>query len=392
MNDLLTKNDLTELIQVRDTHNVSVYLPTHVIGTEAMQDPIRLRNLLDEAETTLRSRGMRRVDAVERLAPARSLADDRLFWQNQSHGLALFLSPEGMIRYRLPFAFEPLVQVGNRFHIKPLLPLLNSDGRFYVLAVSQKAVRILQATRFHVDEIELESLPRSLAAALAYDDPERQLQSHMGAQAGAFRGGNTAIFHGHGGGSDDQKRELMQFFRQIDAGLRDLHETEPSPLVLAAVGYLHPIFAEASNYPNLVAEGVDGNPDDLSDEALHQAAWKVVEPIFSQQKEDAMARYRNLLGTDRSSDRIEEIVPAAHMGRIESVFVPTGLHIWGTFAPENFKVVEARAPGADNEDLLDLTAVQTLLHDGQVYVMAPDEIPGDSLVAATFRYELKRSL
>jgi hypothetical protein len=42
------------------------------------------------------------------------------------------------------------VVVTDRFHIKPLLPLLSGDGRFYVLALSQSEVRLLQGTRYSV--------------------------------------------------------------------------------------------------------------------------------------------------------------------------------------------------------------------------------------------------
>ena len=38
--------------------------------------------------------------------------------------------------HRLPLAFETLVVVANRFHVKPLLPLFMGNGRFYVLAFS----------------------------------------------------------------------------------------------------------------------------------------------------------------------------------------------------------------------------------------------------------------
>jgi len=42
------------------------------------------------------------------------------------------------------------VVVSDRFHLKPLLPLLTGDGRFYILALSQNQVRLLQGTRYSV--------------------------------------------------------------------------------------------------------------------------------------------------------------------------------------------------------------------------------------------------
>jgi hypothetical protein len=68
----------------------------------------------------------------------------------------------------------------THLHIKPLLPLLSGDGRFYILALSQKEVRLLEGSRYGIDAVELEKVPRGLAAALKFDVRERQLQFHAG--------------------------------------------------------------------------------------------------------------------------------------------------------------------------------------------------------------------
>jgi len=42
-----------------------------------------------------------------------------------------------------------------------------------------------------------------------------------------------------------------------------------APLVLAGVEYLFPIYQEANTYPDLVEEGITGNPENLKPEELH---------------------------------------------------------------------------------------------------------------------------
>lgn len=66
----------------------------------------------------------------------------------------------------------------------PLLPLLSGDGRFYILALSQNELRLLQATRYSVSEVDLEGVPESLSTALRYDVPEESLQWHTSGRAG----------------------------------------------------------------------------------------------------------------------------------------------------------------------------------------------------------------
>jgi hypothetical protein len=184
----VSRAELKKLIEEPEGLCVSIFLHTHRAGAQTQQDPIRLKNLLREAEGRLLAKGLRASEADELLTPARELLDDSVFWQHQSDGLAIFLSPGVFRYYRLPLNFEDLVVVADLYHLKPLLPLLTGDGQFYVLALSQNEVKLLQGTRHSVSEVELEDAPESLADTLRYDDQEKQLQSHTGTAGGGVAG------------------------------------------------------------------------------------------------------------------------------------------------------------------------------------------------------------
>jgi hypothetical protein len=381
---LLSKEELRHLVETRDEPSVSIFMPTHRVGTEVQQDPIRLKNLLNEAEESLVVSGLRAPQAQELLGPARDLLDDDIFWQHQSDGLAVFLSSKLFRLYRLPFDFEELLVVTDRFHVKPLLPLLSGDGRFYVLALSQNQIRLLQGTRYSVSEIDLEGVPESLAEALRYDDPEKQLQFHT--QTGGREGGRQAVFHGHGVVTEDDKQEILRFFHQIDRGIQDLLRDDEIPLVLAGVEYLLPLYQEANTYPHLMDRGVTGNPETLSPEELHQQAWQIVHPQFEQAQKEAIAQYKDLSDTERASKDIREIVPAAYYAKVDALFVAVGLQQWGTFDPQTNTIHLHREAEPGDEDLLDAAAIQTLLNGGTVYAMEPEQMPDDVPLAAVFRY------
>ncbi len=381
--DVLNRDELRSLIEEGGSQCVSLYLPTHRAGAEVQQDPIRFKNLLKQAEERLVKNGMRRAEAQQRLAPAQRLLVDKNFWQHQSDGLALFASPKGTRHFRLPFEFSELVVVTDRFHIKPLLPLLSGDGRFYILALSQNQVRLLQGTRFSVTEVNLDSLPKNLADALGFEEREKQLQFHVAAQG-------AAIFHGHGGGGTDEavhKKDLLRYFRRVDKGLQDLVHGERVPLVLAGVDYLLPIYREANTCADLMDEGIVGNPDGLKAGELHAKAWAVLEPHFAKEQRRKADQYQELIGTGKASHDLRHIVPAAWQGRVDSLFVAVGVQRWGRFEASAGDVVvhESHEPG--DQDLLDLAAVQTLVHAGRVYAVEPAQVPdsGDP-AAAVFRY------
>src|SRR5688572_13443417 len=214
--DIITIENLRELTELPGGMCVSIYLPTTPIGREARQGPISLKNLLREAEEKLVEGNLRAPEARDLLAPVESLMTDDEFWQHQSDGLALFLSSAGIHHYRLPQHFEELVVVNERFHVKPLLPLFTGDGYFFVLALSQNAIRLLQCTRDSFSEVELQGVPTSMEEALQFDDPERQLQYHTGSSSPGGAGKRPAIFHGQGVGVDDVKPNILRYFRMVN--------------------------------------------------------------------------------------------------------------------------------------------------------------------------------
>ena len=64
--------------------------------------------------------------------------------------------------------------VGERFHVKPLLPLFAGDGRYFVLALNLDNVRLLAGSHYSLAEMDLPDTPRSLEEALKYDEFETQ--------------------------------------------------------------------------------------------------------------------------------------------------------------------------------------------------------------------------
>jgi hypothetical protein len=386
--DIVTREDLKDLLEAREGPCVSLYQPAHRAGPDtrayAQQDLIRFKNLLRDAERRLTATGLRAREARGLLEPARGLLTDPVFWQYQAEGLAVFVAPGVMRTFRVPLRLEELVVVAERFHVKPLITLLAGDGVFYVLALSQNEVRLLAGTRDHLGQIELPGAPRSLAEALQYDDPERQLQFHTGTPAAGDR--RAAMFHGHGVGTDDAKVNLLRFFQQVDRAVTGLLKGASVPLVLAGVEYLLPIYREANTHPLLLPDGIAGNPEGLRPDELHARAWPIVEPQFLKTREAAAARYRELNGTGKTSNEARDVVLAAADGRVDVLFVAVGTRIWGTFAPDT-RMVELREeePGR-TEDLLNVAAIHTILNRGTVYAVPPADMVEGAPVAAIFRY------
>jgi hypothetical protein len=379
--NVLTRNNLNLLMAVHKGPCVSVFMPMHRSGSETQQDPIRLKNLIREAEERLITRGIPAPEARELLEPAERLLRDGLFRQHQSDGLAMFLSLGVFHYYLLPFVFEELVIVTDRFHIKPLLPLLSGDGRYYILALSQNKVRLLQGTHYSVNEVSLADVPKNLAETLRDDDSWKELQMHSAISGG--QGTFSSITHGS---EVDSKENIKRYFRRVDKGLHELVRDERVPLVLAGVDYLHPIYKEVNTYPHLMEAGVGGSPERLSAKELHAQSWTVVRPYFQKAQDEAVDQYKQFISSGRASNRVRKIILAASHGRIELLFVIPDLQQWGTFDPGTDEIHLHKKEKTGDEDLLEFAAIQTLLNGGIVYLVGAEKMPESDPLAAVFRY------
>ena len=383
--NLLSWSEFEQLNEVADNIAVSIYLPTHVAGAEIQQDPIRLKNLLREAEGKLQTAEVDDATINEILSPAFELLERDRFWQHQSQGLALYLTKNKMRMYRLPLDFESSVVVSDRFYLKPLLPLFFDNRYFYILALSQNQVRLFQSTRYDISEVELANVPTSLAEALRYDDPEAQLQFHS-----ATGGGGQAIYHGQGVSGTDNKVNIRRFFNEVnDALFTHYLNGETAPLVVASVEYLQPIYQSVNTYPHLMTDGVDGNPDVTKPNDLREQAWPIVAHLIEATRQDAIAQYHELEQTQQASHQVSQIITAAVRGQVDTLLLAKDAQVWGQVDAQSGQADVHSDAQAGDYDLLDLAAVNTALQGGKVYFLAKDQLPDAAEVAAgIFRYEI----
>jgi hypothetical protein len=381
---LLLKDDVKTLMAERSPGCVSIYLPTGCLGTGMRPGPIQLRNLLREAAERLRADGWQPRDVETLLGPVQDLLGDGYVWRQLSEGMALFASPSFFRYYFLPRAFDPLVVVSRRFHVKPLLPLLPGIEAYYVLALSQNSVRLFRGTRFDLAEVSLEHGPHRLAEAIQPVAQEKTLRFHTAAPVS--RGHWASTFYTGGAGAADAKPMLRQFCREVEQAVHNRLMSEEAPLVLAGVEYLLALYREANRYAHLAEQEIVGSPERLRLADLHAEAWAIVQPHFQRKGTEAVARYGQLDGGPRASAHLRVVVPAACHGRVEVLLVAEGREQWGTYDPDTGQLELHPNREPEDEDLLDVAATYSLLAGGMVYMISPDQMPTPAPLAAIFRY------
>lgn len=382
--DALTLDHVMELARAHGCVRVSVYMPTRPFGPGSQEeDSTRLKNALKTAEEQMAAFGSKPAEIEQVLAPARALLDDRPFWLRSGLGLALFAGPDGMRAFQLPEPVAELVMVGERYHVKPLLKLVSSSRRFWLLTLSQKRVRLFEGTRYRLDEVPAEGIPESLAEAMRWEDFQKTpLQFHTGTPG--VGGRRPAVFHGTG--EPDVKDEIVRWFREVDRGLKEVFKDSKAPLVLAGVDYLLPLYREVNTYPYLAAEAVVGNPDNTREAVLHERSWAIANGIFEAEAAEAAREIEEVWASPRTAVDPEAIVTAAAQSRVALLLVSDEAQWWGSYDPVGGRAELHPQPSNGDEDLLDFASLAALKSGGKVIVRPAAEMPHGKDAVALLRY------
>ncbi len=386
---VLEPADLKKLIETAQNPSISIYIPTHIAGQDTKENPIRLKNAVRKAEKQLKNQDFPVKQTEKLLDPIHELIETHDFWLHQSQGLAVFSCPGNFSYYRLPIKFKETLFIEDRFHIKPLIPLFTRNGRFYILEFNQHQVRLYEATRYHIHELNLPDEVKNISELLKYDELQKLSFGGVPSRSHVRTAGNRAKLHhgqGYEGDPNKYKKDIHRFANELDKAVCKKLRDRRNPLMLAGVEYARAIYSEENTYPNLIKDGIDGNTELFGTDQLHKKAWQVIEPVFNEDLNKTISIYGDLSGTDKVSGNISELLPAAHQGRVRFLFFDNDQYIWGRFNSEdgNVEIHDQREPS--DQDMLDLLVTYTLNTRGSVYAIPPEKIPEFNVVAGILRY------
>jgi len=384
-----TRADAEMLCRVEGNWCVSIYLPVQDGWGDLSQNAIRLKNLLHEVDKRLASMG---ADTGTRRELAALAGSDLLSGRPPrlpAGGLAVFLTPGEALLFRLPDPVREFVHVGTRFHVRPVLDAAADDRRCMVLALGLGGVRLLECDVRSVNSVELPSVPASLDDSLRYAVFESHRQYHTGSSPRGRGQGSAVQIHGQGGSGDRAtvKKQILEYFRQVDAGVTDVLAACRDPLVLVGQPHLVGLYREANRYANLAAEAVLTDPEPLGPDAIRDRAMGVLAPRMRRRRDEMLDQFGTLRSSspERTAVHLDDVLGAAVSGRIDTLIVARGLRAWGRQSGTYETVTHSDRQRGD-EDLVDRAAWYTLRQGGGYRPVEPDMVPGGGPAAAILRY------
>lgn len=304
---------------------LSVFQPLRDIFSQVTKTDTRLEAAVQRAEGLLANRGFDEAARERFLQPIYQFIKNTN-WTGRTGSVIVFRSPGFFKASFWPDALEPRVDLADEFFILPLLARLGRPCDYWILALSINRIRLFRGALQSLSEIELpQQLPRSLADAGGFDQPDHDLESRS--SPGASTGQTAAVRFGTSSLHESKGRHLHDFFKMIDRAILPILGRTGDPLILAAVPRELAIYREVNTYSALFDEAIHGNPDALGEHRLHQMALELMaasSPVAADQfrYEAEAAAGKGLLLRN-----LPAIHHAARMGQIERLFVNSGSRV-----------------------------------------------------------------
>src|SRR5882724_5838155 len=260
--DIPSLADLKSLFAHRDDMCVSIYLSTTPVSQEAVADRIELKNLAKQARSLLETANADKRRLAALMEHLDDLVDDDEFWRFQARSLAVLATPDNARTFRVPSALTKIVEVSDRFHLKPLLRAVAFPNTCFVLALAENGIRVIQVSAdLPPAVVNVDGMPKDAASAVGRATVNDRSPS------------------GRIQGSEGQKVLLGQFARRIDHALRTLLTGSDIPLVLAASEPLASIYRSVNTYTHLTKAGIEGSPMYSTDAQLAERARALIDGL-----------------------------------------------------------------------------------------------------------------
>jgi hypothetical protein len=368
--DIPTRAQLDRLLASRNPASVSIYVPTDPV-TANVGERIELSNLAADAVVQLRDAGVARSELGAIEEELADLVDYEEFWHYQARSLATFVTPESLMSFRLPNRLLSIVEVSDRFHVKPLFRAVTFPPVALVLALAQGSVRLFEVSPdAELAELRLPDMPSDAASAagrssLADRAPVRRIQ-----------------------GSEGRKLRLRQYAHKVDQALRPFVGGLDVPLILAAAEPLASIFRSVNSYPRLALAGIDGNPERMPHAELAARARAVLDELYAQELRDTRELFARRRAEGRALIDVGEVARAATRGAVDTLLVDIDEVVPGSVDEQTGAVTFADGASTARYGVVDEIARRTWLAGGRVLAVRRDDVPDRASAAAILRYAI----
>jgi len=353
---------------------ITIVLPAYRPGEAAGTPAALLGSTLREAEQKLTPM-LPEASRALLMSPLQEAAHDPELAGGSRWGRVLFRSPGVFEQFALTQPVKAGLTVGGCFSIRSLTEDLSRPDVFYILSLSKTKVELLRCVGVTAEPAALpRGVPATLEEALELEPPDHDLENR--ASIGSSTGSMRRVRFGTGSERETARTHLADFYKLVDRGIKELSGGQEAPLVLTGVAEEAALYREVSGYPRLARRSIAKGGSGKSKEELLQEAYAILQAEAAERHAAELLDYKE---RGRWSTDPDFLLHAAFEGRVAKLYLNREARRLGAFEQRNY-----RSWGP--EELLNLAAVQTILHNGEAWELEPGGMPDRAPVAGVLRY------
>ncbi|HEY5556685.1 hypothetical protein [Acetobacterium sp.] len=357
---------------------ISIYIDTNIKKPDRLENPIRFKNLVREAQEALKDKEVKGFRDLFSLF--KQMEEDIIFWEGATEGMAILADEEECIVYKLPISVTSRAIVSDSYYIKPLLKSYQLNGRYHVLGLNRDRFFLFEADHYGLHQISLDEKDSTMEGVLGTQTTEGHL-SH------ASTGGEQSTYHGYGGAKDERKVDEEKFFRHVETFVEEQHSKQYKiPLILVGLDEHQGEFRKISKNPYLIKEGIKSDIEAMDEKMLYEKVQNVMMDIFRQQLKERMEIFNQAHSKDMGSNDVVEIARAITEGRVEVLYLEENKVHPGRYEPSHGTITEGVAEDFYVGDIYDDMAEAVLSRGGEVVILESEDMPTESDLAAVYRY------
>lgn len=341
---------------------VSIIMNTHRTSPDNEKDPIVLKNHLKEAkERLLAAYDKREVASVmEHLESLEEQIDHSMNLES----LVLFANEHKAEFLRLPVKVTDRVVLDTSFATRDLVRALHKESNYFVLVLSQRDVRLIEALN---DKVVKEI-------------------------GGDFPLENTSLYSTNKdeiANAGRQTKLVAEFFNRVDKALNKVRKENPLPvLICTEEANYHEYLKIADEKGSILETYLNKNRLDEKAHAIVTDAWSIVSKKMKEQRNARKEELSKAVGTGKFLSDLSDIWKGIGEGRVDTLFIEEGL-----FAPAIIKNLEIHLVDEDRasekgviDDIYDEMIEANLSFGGDVVFLTKGDLEKFHAIAAKTRY------
>lgn len=316
---------------------VTIYMNTNRTFPENNKDSINLKNQINEAEKRLINEyGEKESNPIVLKLKNMSLEIDHNF---NLDSLIIFASSDFFEFVRLPVKVKDNVMIDNKFVTKVLLRTMLQTESYYVLCLSRKKIRLIEAVNDTVStEIVNDDFPIINESYIDADDIKKAW-------------------------SNVYDNRAKEFFNKADKKLLEYYNKNPKSVVLAGDVRNISYYKEIADYKNIFIGQVEGNYDNTKAQEVVNYAYAVVCKYIVDKQDKAIEDLSRTENEQKLLLDLNDIYLAAKEGRGSKLFVEKN-YIQPAVIKNNEIILKDNPSGSDIRDDIVNDIIELIVNNG----------------------------